>query len=113
MPGIEVSFSQVAQAVAGMPGVSLPEGMSPGLEAEASFQPENVVYANGAHAAEVEIDPDTGRIRLLRYVVVHDSGRLINPMIVDGQGAGRRRQRAWQCLVRGDDVRRRRDAAFD
>jgi len=88
VPGIEVSFSQVAQAVAGMPGVSLPEGMSPGLEADASFQPENVVYANGAHAAEVEIDPDTGRIRLLRYVVVHDSGRLINPMIVDGQVQG-------------------------
>jgi carbon-monoxide dehydrogenase large subunit len=88
VPGIEVSFSQIAHAVAGTPGYALPEGMTPGLEAEASFQPENVTYANGAHAAEVEIDPDTGGIRILRYVVVHDSGRMINPMIVDGQVHG-------------------------
>ncbi len=88
VPGIEISFSQIAHEVAGTPGYALPSGITPGLEAEASFQPENVTYANGAHAAEVEIDPDTGGIRILRYVVVHDSGRLINPMIVDGQVCG-------------------------
>ena len=88
VPGIEVSFSQISHAVAGTPGYALPEGMTPGLEAESSFQPDNVAYANGAHAAEVEIDPETGAIQILRFVVVHDSGRLINPMIVDGQVQG-------------------------
>ena len=88
VPGLSVSFAQIADAVAGIPGVSLPEGMSAGVEAEVNFQPENVTYANGAHAAEVEVDPGTGAVRITRYIVVHDSGRLINPMIVDGQVQG-------------------------
>lgn len=88
VPGMSVGFAEIADAVAGIPGVSLPDGISAGLEAEANFQPENVTYANGAHAAEVEVDPGTGAVRITRYVVVHDSGRLINPMLVDGQVQG-------------------------
>ena len=45
-------------------------------------------YANGCHVAEVEAEPETGRVTILRYVVVHDSGRMINPLIVDGQVQG-------------------------
>ncbi len=82
VPGMAIGFSQIANAVAGTPGYALPDGISAGLEAEANFQPETVVYANGAHGAEVEIDPGTGGITVQRYVVVHDSGRLINPLIV-------------------------------
>jgi len=52
------------------------------------FEPGTVTWANGAHAAIVAVDPETGEVELLRYVVVHDCGREINPMIVDGQVHG-------------------------
>jgi aerobic carbon-monoxide dehydrogenase large subunit len=52
------------------------------------FEPPTVTWANGAHAAVVEVDPDTGEVRVLRYAVVHDCGRVINPVIVDGQVRG-------------------------
>ena len=85
---LSVGLAEVADAVAGTPGYALPGGIEPGLEAVANFQPDTVTYANGTHAVEVEVDPETGGVRILRYVVVHDSGRLINPLIVDGQVHG-------------------------
>lgn len=88
VPGMAVGFQEIASAVAGVPGYALPEGITPGLEAEASFMPDNVAYANGAHGAELEVDIGTGHVRIKRYVIVHDSGRLINPFIVDGQVHG-------------------------
>jgi carbon-monoxide dehydrogenase large subunit len=45
-------------------------------------------YTNGCHLAEVEVDPDTGGVKILRYVVAHDCGRMINPMMVEGQILG-------------------------
>ena len=86
--GMSVGLGDVARAVQGMPGFSLPGGVEPGMEATAHFSPENLTYCNGAHVAEVEVDPGTGRVSVLGYVIVHDSGRLINPAIVDGQVAG-------------------------
>jgi carbon-monoxide dehydrogenase large subunit len=65
----------------------LPEGAEPGLEARATFDPPGT-FSNATHGAEVEIDPDTGVVRILRYVVVEDCGVVINPMIVDGQVHG-------------------------
>ena len=88
VPGMAVGFQEIASAVAGVPGYALPEGITPGLEAEASFMPDNVAYANGSHGAELEVDIGTGHVRIKRYVIVHDSGRLINPFIVDGQVHG-------------------------
>ena len=88
VPDMAVTFREIAGAVAGVPGYALPEGITPGLEAESSFMPDNVVYANGAHGVEVEVDAGTGHVKLRRYVIVHDSGRLINPFIVDGQVQG-------------------------
>ena len=88
VPDMSLTFTQVADAVAGIPGYALPEGVSAGLEAEVNFQPENVTYANGAHGVELEVDPGTGGVKIQRYIVVHDSGRLVNPMIVDGQVHG-------------------------
>jgi carbon-monoxide dehydrogenase large subunit len=64
---------------------SAAHGMSPGLEATHHFQPPDIAYSSGAHVALAEVDPGTGRVRLLGYWVSHDSGRLINPMIVEGQ----------------------------
>ena len=58
------------------------------LAATEYFEPPTVTWANGAHAAVVEVDRDTGEVRVLRYGVVHDCGRVINPVIVDGQVRG-------------------------
>ena len=66
----------------------LPEGTSPGLEATEFFSPTAGVFAFGTHAAIVEIDQDTCNMKILRYVVHHDCGKVINPMIVDGQVQG-------------------------
>ena len=85
---VSVPLSTVSEAAAGAPGYSMPDGVEPGLEANANFKPSGLTYSNGAHAVEIEVDPDTGAVRFLRYVVVTDCGTLINPMIVDGQVAG-------------------------
>jgi len=55
------------------------------IRAEHYYEPPTVTYANAVHAAQVEADVATGAVRLLRYVVVHDCGRVINPVLVDGQ----------------------------
>jgi len=57
----------------------------PGLQACGYFAPETVTFAFGAQACALEVDVETGRVRILRYLAVHDCGRAINPMVVDGQ----------------------------
>jgi aerobic carbon-monoxide dehydrogenase large subunit len=88
VPQMGRSFGEIAAALAGAPGLALPAGTSPGLAAADDYQPSAMTYCNGTHVAEAEVDPATGVIRLTRYVVVHDCGRLINPMMVDGQVIG-------------------------
>jgi carbon-monoxide dehydrogenase large subunit len=61
------------------------EGVEPGLQACGFFYPGSVTWAFGAHACAVEVDVETGAVRVLRYVAVHDCGRAINPMVVEGQ----------------------------
>jgi carbon-monoxide dehydrogenase large subunit len=63
----------------------VPEDDEPGLEGRDFYSPERATFASGMHAVIVETDPDTAEIRILKYAVVHDCGRLINPMIVEGQ----------------------------
>ena len=101
--------SKSIQEIALMANVAwnMPEGMEPGLEASAFYDPPNFVYPFGAHAAVVDVDPDNGHIELRRYVAVDDCGPQINPMIVEGQvhggvvqGAG---QALWEGAVYGDD----------
>ena len=65
----------------------LPEGAAPGLSVQAGYDPGGT-FSNACHVAEVELDPDTGGVTVRRFVVVEDAGRLINPMIVDGQIRG-------------------------
>ncbi|MFQ5691103.1 MAG: molybdopterin cofactor-binding domain-containing protein, partial [Gemmatimonadota bacterium] len=60
-------------------------GTEPGLEATSYFGPERGSTASGVHAAVVEVDVETAMVKILRYVVVHDCGRIINPLIVEGQ----------------------------
>src|SRR5439155_5854179 len=65
-----------------------PAGLVPGLESTHYYHPTGNTYANGVHIAIVEVDPATGLVSVLRYVVVHDCGTVINPMVVDGQVHG-------------------------
>ena len=66
----------------------LPEGMEPGLEEVNFYDPENFVWPFGAHACVVDVDVDTGKVKVVRYVCVDDCGPPINPMLIDGQVHG-------------------------
>jgi carbon-monoxide dehydrogenase large subunit len=70
------------------PGPALLEGEEPGLEATGYYSPPGSTWASGCHAAYVRVDPKTFRLEILKYVVVHDCGRVINPMVVEGQIEG-------------------------
>ncbi len=78
-----VDIGRLARASLRSPTL-LREG-APGLHACAFFRPETVTWAFGAHACALEVDVETGALRLLRYVAVHDCGRPLNPMVVEGQ----------------------------
>jgi len=81
-PERSVLLGRLASAAAVAPAAS---GVPPGLEATHYFQPPDIAYSSGAHVALAEVDPETCRVRIVGYWVSHDSGRLINPMIVEGQ----------------------------
>ena len=87
-PGSGMALVEIAEAVSGVPGYAMPGNFEPGLESTQSFLPSALTYGFGCHTVEVEIDPDTMGVRFVRYVVVNDSGRIINPMIVTGQIVG-------------------------
>jgi aerobic carbon-monoxide dehydrogenase large subunit len=88
MQGVRCSLADVAKALSGVPGFALPAGLSPGLEAAVDFEPQAMAFNNGAHVCEVEVDIETGLVTLDRYVVVHDCGTMINPLLVEGQVLG-------------------------
>jgi carbon-monoxide dehydrogenase large subunit len=83
MPQKTVTFAQLAKAARGSKLMS--EMGGPGLTATSFFYPDTVTWSSGVHIAVVEVDPDTGKVTVLRYVVVHDNGISVNPMIVEGQ----------------------------
>ena len=76
----------------------MPAGMEPGLEATSFYDPSNFTFPFGTHVAVVEVDVETGRTALIRYVAVDDVGNVINPMIVDGQLHGGIAQGVAQAL---------------
>ena len=82
------TFREVAARAVGMPGFSMAGGPEPGLEATSHFTPDQSTYSNGTHIAEVEVDIETGQVTVTRYVVMHDCGTVINPMVVEGQIVG-------------------------
>ena len=67
---------------------NLPQGVEPSLEASAFYDPSNFVFPFGTHVCVVEVDVETGEVKLLKYVAVDDCGRVINPLLVDGQVHG-------------------------
>jgi carbon-monoxide dehydrogenase large subunit len=81
-----LELAQVANI--GRHGITLPKGVQAGLETSSYFAPARAAYASGAHAAVVEVDPDTGGVHVLRYIIGHDCGTVINPRLVDGQVIG-------------------------
>ncbi|MGA7789762.1 MAG: molybdopterin cofactor-binding domain-containing protein, partial [Xanthobacteraceae bacterium] len=83
-----VPFGELARLAQGIPGVSLPTGQAAGLEHTAYYTPSQAAYCSGTHVAEVEVDHMTGGVKVVKYTVAHDSGRVINPLIVDGQVQG-------------------------
>jgi carbon-monoxide dehydrogenase large subunit len=87
-PQLNVKLGEIARILQGAPGYGFPAGVEPGLEANVNHRTDALAYANACHAAEVEVDIETGQIRILTYIALQDSGVLINPMMVDGQVHG-------------------------
>jgi carbon-monoxide dehydrogenase large subunit len=69
-------------------GHDLPEGMLPGLAEQCTYEPENSNYPYATHAGMVEVEMETGHVRVFRYVVANDSGTVVNPLVVEGQIRG-------------------------
>ncbi len=87
VPDRTIPLGELALAANPMRGAVRP-GTEPGLEATNYFGPERGATASGVHAMIVEVDPETMDVEVLKYVVVHDCGRVINPLILDGQVQG-------------------------
>ena len=79
----------------------LPPGMEPGLEAHASFSLKDANYPFGAHLAMVEVDRETGLVKILRYIAVDDCGLVVNPLLFEGQQHGGIAQGIGQALYEG------------
>jgi carbon-monoxide dehydrogenase large subunit len=78
-----------------------PAGLEPGLEETSFYDPKNFTFPAGCHIAEVEIDPDTGKTDVVAFTAVDDVGRVVNPMIVEGQVHGGVAQGIGQALYEG------------
>jgi carbon-monoxide dehydrogenase large subunit len=86
-PEMTRSLKEIAAISYGEPG-RLPEGMDPGLESNYRYSPPPMTFASAAHACTVEVDIDTGFVKILRWVCSEDCGVVINPSVVEGQIAG-------------------------
>jgi carbon-monoxide dehydrogenase large subunit len=91
-----VSIQDVALAV--FAAHDLPDGVEPNLDSEATFDPENFSFPHGTHLCATEVDTETGRVRIRSYVCVDDIGKVVNPMIVEGQVHGGLAQGIAQAL---------------
>ena len=98
-PGQDMPFSQVAAAAHNEE--LLPPGVTAGLDITGSHTIPLSPYAFGAHVAVVEVSQDTGAVKILKYVAVHDAGRIINPMLAEGQVQGAVAQGIGQALMEG------------
>ena len=86
-PSRGVTLADVARVALNAPA-ELPPDVGPGLEATVSYQAPPITWSNACHVCTVEVDANTGRVEILRYIVSEDCGVMINPMIVEGQIAG-------------------------
>jgi carbon-monoxide dehydrogenase large subunit len=94
--GKSLTFGELAFAAHG--AAKLPAGEEPGLEATCFFEPSNFTFPFGTHVCAVEVDRETGEVEILRYFAVDDCGKVINPLLVDGQVQGGIAQGLGQAL---------------
>ncbi|RVP06537.1 xanthine dehydrogenase family protein molybdopterin-binding subunit, partial [Sinorhizobium meliloti] len=94
-----VPWSQVA--LASYTAHNLPPGMEPGLKEGAFYDPSNFTFPAGCYICEVEVDPETGRTKIVQFVAADDFGNIINPLIVEGQVHGGLAQGIGQALLEG------------
>ncbi|MCH8243782.1 MAG: molybdopterin-dependent oxidoreductase [Planctomycetes bacterium] len=94
---MRIALDEVARAA--HDPARLPDGEAPGLDGEVRFQPDNYTFPYGCHVAEVEIDGETGAVELISYVAVHDFGRALNPLLLEGQVTGGVVQGLGQALT--------------
>jgi len=94
----EVAFACYLPGVRDEVKSPLPDGEEPGLKETSFFDPANFSFPAGSHIAEVEIDPDTGDVKLEKYTAVDDFGTIVNPLIVEGQVHGGLAQGIGQAL---------------
>src|SRR5262249_49504154 len=94
------AFGGIALTASVPPNYPL-DGLEPGLDETAFYDPKNFTFLGGCHIAEVEIDPETGTTTLVKFTAVDDVGRVINPMIVEGQVQGGVAQGVGQALLEG------------
>lgn len=99
LPARSIRFQEVA--LDAYLAWNLPPGIEPALEGTAFYNPKNFTYPFGVHIAVVSVDTDTGDITLMRYIAVDDVGKIINPMIVEGQVHGGLVQGIGQALWEG------------
>ncbi len=92
------AMSFAALSFAAYQAHNLPPGMEPGMETTAYYDPGNFTFPSAGHICQVELDPETGEVSLTGYWVVDDCGKVINPMIVDGQVTGGVVQGVGQAL---------------
>ena len=95
--GRGIGLLELAEAAADP--ANLPDGMTPGIDGEGLNRSDLFTFPNGCHAAEIEIDPETGRVTLERYLAVDDYGRLINPLLASGQVQGGVAQGIGQAML--------------
>ena len=98
VPSKSMSFAEVAGAIYFAESAHPPD-FDPTLEATAAFDPAGIVLANGGHSAIVEVDIETGIVRVEKVFAVEDCGQMINPMIVEGQIRGGVGQAIGSCLL--------------
>ncbi|MDX2007488.1 MAG: xanthine dehydrogenase family protein molybdopterin-binding subunit [Meiothermus sp.] len=99
VPDKAVSTADIAQAAYNPR--KLPQGLDPGLEGQASFTLKDATFPFGAHLVMLEVDPETGQVRLLRHVSVDDAGNIVNPLLFEGQQHGGVAQGIGQALLEG------------
>jgi aerobic carbon-monoxide dehydrogenase large subunit len=98
-PGRVVSMAELARLAYYSPPGGLPADLGPGLSATVSFDPPGPTFSGAVHVALVEVDRDTGRVSVRRYIVVEDCGPVVNPTIVEGQIHGAVAQGLGEALL--------------
>ncbi len=99
--GTDKSVPWFQMALAAYTAHNLPSGMEPGLKEGAFYDPSNFTFPAGCYICEVEVDPDTGKTQVVQFVAADDFGKIINPMIVEGQVHGGVAQGIGQALLEG------------